>query len=80
MYLMYVDESGDIGLNGTPTQVFLLSGIVIHELRWRDTLDQLIDFRKRMLRRYDLHMRDEIHASNFIKKPGELVRIKRNDH
>lgn len=79
MYLMYVDESGDIGLNGTPTQIFLLSGIIIHELRWKDYLDQLIDFRKRMLQKYNLHMRDEIHASNFINKPGDLVRIKRND-
>lgn len=79
MYLMYVDESGDIGLNNSPTDIFVLSGVVMHELRWRDYLDQLIDFRKRMLKKYNLHMRDEIHASYFINRPGTLVRINRHD-
>ena len=49
MYLMYVDESGDIGINGSKTKYFVLSAIVIHELRWNDALDDLISFRK-MLR------------------------------
>jgi len=25
MYLMYVDESGDVGLNGSPTRYFVLT-------------------------------------------------------
>lgn len=33
MYLMYVDESGDSGLLGSPTRYFVVSGIVLHELR-----------------------------------------------
>lgn len=79
MYIMYVDESGDTGLNNSPTNLFILSGIVIHELRWKEYLDQLIDFRKRMLAKYNLYMRDEIHASCFINKPGGLMRINRHD-
>lgn len=79
MYLMYVDESGDCGIGASPTRFFVLSGIVIHELRWRDYLDQLIDFRKRMKTKYALYLRDEIHAAQFINHPGELSRIPRND-
>lgn len=44
MYLMYVDESGDPGLTSSPTRYFVLSGIVIHELRWAICLDQLNQF------------------------------------
>lgn len=79
MYLMYVDESGDPGMVGSPTRFFVLSGVVIHELSWLNTLDAFIEFRRRMKRKFDLKLRDEIHSAHFISKPGELARIKRND-
>lgn len=80
MYLMYVDESGDIGmLPGSPTRYFILSAIIIHELRWRDTLRDLVRFRKYLKITKDLKFKEEIHCTNFINKPGPLVRIKRND-
>ncbi len=79
MYLMYVDESGDSGMVGSPTQHYVLTGIVIHELRWRSYLDQLVDFRKRMLSKFGLHLREEIHAAQFITRPGDVARIKKND-
>lgn len=79
MYFMYVDESGDPGLDGSPTRFFTLSGLVIHELRWNEYLDRLIEFRRRMRNKFGLLMREEIHAAHFINRPGELVRIKRND-
>lgn len=79
MYLMYVDESGDPGLVGSPTRYFSLTGLVIHELRWNEYLDRLIDFRRRMRNQFGLLMREEIHAAHFINRPGKLVRIKRND-
>jgi len=79
MYLMYVDESGDSGMVGSPTQHYVLTGIVIHELRWRNYLDQLVDFRKRMLSKFGLHLREEIHAAQFITRPGDVSRIKKND-
>ena len=66
---MYVDESGDSGLlPESQTNYFALSGIVIHELRWRETLDQLIDFRRRMKAIYGLPMRTEIHAGRMLGK------------
>lgn len=79
MYLMYVDESGDSGLVNSPTRYFILSGLVIHELRWNEALDQLIAYRQRMRNSFGLLMRDEIHSAHLINKPGDLVRIQRNN-
>lgn len=79
MYFMYVDESGDTGLSGSPTRYFTLSGLVVHELRWNEYLEKLIDFRKRMRNSFGLLMREEIHSAHLINKPKDLVRIKRND-
>jgi len=69
MYLMYVDESGDPGLVGSPTNYFALSGMVIHESTWRAFVNQIQAFRKRMRANYGLPVRTEIHASHFIKSP-----------
>jgi hypothetical protein len=79
MHLMYVDESGDTGLQGSPTRYFVLSGLVLHELRWRHVLDELIAFRRELKQAYGLRLREEFHAAAFITCPGELVRIKRYD-
>jgi hypothetical protein len=79
MYLMYVDESGDTGVLNSPTKHFALSSLVVHELRWQAALNQLIDFRRRMKEKFGLKLMDEIHASKMITRPGDLVRIKRND-
>lgn len=76
---MYVDESGDVGLNNSPTRYFVLSAIVIHELRWRQTLESLVEFRKFLRDTKGLKLRDEIHCTELLNKPGELIRIKRND-
>ena len=75
MYLMYVDESGDCGLHNSPTRYFVLCGIVLHELRWRTYLDELIAFRKELKAGFDLKIREEIHSSAMIGKPGTLARI-----
>lgn len=76
---MYIDESGDVGLNNSPTRYFILSGIVLHELRWKTTLTELVNFRKMLRDTKDLKLREEIHCRDFINKPGDLKRIKRND-
>ncbi len=79
MYLMYVDESGDCGLENSPTRFYVLTGLIIHELRWQKYLEELIRFRRRMKEKFGLRLRDEFHAAAFITHPRELVRIKRND-
>jgi hypothetical protein len=66
MYVMYVDESGDTGLINSPTRYFALSGLVVHESRWRDFLNALIGFRRTLKSVYGLPLRSEIHAYEFI--------------
>jgi hypothetical protein len=63
---MYVDESGDSGLVGSPTRYFAMSGIVVHESRWRDLVNTLIAFRKVLRTVYGLPIRGEILASEFV--------------
>ena len=75
MYLIYVDESGDVGLNGSQNRYFVLSGIVIHELRWHATLNSIIEFREDLRSRYGLKLREEIHTGELLRKPGDLIRI-----
>src|SRR4030095_15231253 len=75
MYIMYVDESGDTGRTGSPTRYFALSGIAVHETRWRDFLNALIAFRRTLKHVYDLPVRAEIHPSHYIgRRPIDLSR------
>ena len=76
---MYVDESGDSGTVNSPTKYFILSAIVIHEIEWRNTLRELVDFRRSLRDAKGLKLRDEIHSTHFLNRPGELKRIKRHD-
>lgn len=76
---MYVDESGDIGLQNSPTTHFILTGLVIHETNWLPALNQLINFRRRMKASYGLLLKEEIHASAMINNPGDMRRIKRHE-
>lgn len=75
MYILYVDESGDPGIQNSPTTHFALSGLVVHELRWSSLLDELIDFRRYLRQRYGLKLREEIHAGSFISRPGRQQHI-----
>lgn len=79
MYLMYVDESGDAGLINSPTRYFVLTGLVVHELRWKEVLDHLIAFRRYARQQYGVKLREEIHAAALINNPGPLARIRRHD-
>ena len=80
MYLLFVDESGDTGdPAASPTRYYALSGLVVHELRWAAVLEHLVAFRRRMRKAFGLKLREELHASPMLTRPGELVRIKRND-
>lgn len=69
MYLMYVDESGDPGLTGSPGRYFALSGLVVHESRWRDLGNRLVTFRKTIKMAHGLPLRTEIHAAHYVRKP-----------
>jgi len=62
-------------LNGSPTNYFALSGFVVHELSWHETLERVIQFRRDLKTRYGLKLREEIHSAEIIHRPGDLSRI-----
>jgi hypothetical protein len=68
MYRMYVDESGDTGLVNSPTGYFVLSGIVVHESRWREFVNALVAFRRTLRTVYGFPIRAEIHSSELVNK------------
>ena len=74
MHLMYVDESGDTGLPsaGSPTTLFCLSGVVVHELAWQDTIRQLLQFRRWLRRQHGIPQEAELHNAEMINKPSKL--------
>ncbi len=77
---MYIDESGDTGVLNSPTRYFVLSAIVVHEDKWLGVLDDLIVFRKFLKSRYNLRMKDEIHAAEWLnKKPKIKATIQKHD-
>src|SRR5690348_4769836 len=76
---MYVDESGDCGLTGSPTRYFVLTGLIVHELRWEEYLDRIVEWRRHLKQRFGLLLKEELHAADMLTRPGRLVRIPRND-
>jgi hypothetical protein len=80
MYYMYVDDSGDDGLENSPTNHFILCGIVVHETNWMKALDEIIQFRRRIRDKFHFKLQYELHAYNLINRPGkDLMHISQND-
>lgn len=73
---MYVDESGDCGLpsDGSPTQYFCLTGLVVHELRWKDVMGEVLQFRHWLKRKYRVYLDDELHAAEMINKLSKTAK------
>lgn len=81
MYLVYIDESGDVGTKKSPSKNFVLSGIVFHESHWLDFLNDIIQFRRDLKNKYGLLLKEEIHAGVFVngqpKLKNKIVRYDR---
>ncbi|WP_040495690.1 DUF3800 domain-containing protein [Fulvivirga imtechensis] len=64
---MYVDESGDPGIDAYSSLHYILSGLIISEDDWKENLVRLKKFRKSLKNTYGLNQRTEIHASELIR-------------
>jgi len=64
--LVYVDESGDPGINNSPTASYILSGLKIPAEHWHDAQARLLSFRHRMRDHLGLKLSAEIHAAEFL--------------
>jgi hypothetical protein len=64
------------GLVNSPTRYFVLTGLVVHELRWRTYLDRLVAFRRQIRQEYGLRLREELHAATL----GESLSFEPTTH
>ncbi len=70
MYLAYLDESGDAGLERSPTRFFVLACVLVHESVWLESLDTLVRMRRRLRTDYLIPTRPEIKAIDIRKAAG----------
>lgn len=69
--------------DGSPSTLFCLSGLVVHKLRWQDTLQELLRFRHWLKGKYKVYLDAELHAADMINKPSKvhpsLARLKKHE-
>ncbi|MEE9199742.1 MAG: DUF3800 domain-containing protein [Dehalococcoidia bacterium] len=72
MFLFYIEDSGDPGLkkNGSPTDAFVLSALIIKDRDWLDTLDSIVAFRRFVKNNFGIKLRDELKAGHLIHGTG----------
>jgi hypothetical protein len=76
MYLAYLDESGDSGVGKSPTQYFVLSCVLVHESKWLESLDLLIELRRELLRDHQIPTRPELKSRHFNNGQGPLKHLR----
>lgn len=81
MYLFYIDDSGDDGLKseGSPTDAFVLSALIVSDDEWLTTLDEVVDFRRFLRDQFGLRMRDELKAGYLVHGAGPFDRLGTSD-
>lgn len=72
MYFAYFDESGDSGLEKSPTNTFTLSALLIHDRDWLSALDQAIAFRRYLRDQFGISPRSELKAQWLIHGKGDI--------
>lgn len=74
MYLMYVDECGDSGMKQSSSRYFILSGMVVHEAYWTETLEQVHAMRIDLESRYGFEVMRELHAGEMLGRTTKQYR------
>jgi hypothetical protein len=72
MLFAYFDESGDTGFAASPTDTFVLSGLLIHDRDWLSALDQTVAFRRYLRDNFHISPRAELKASWMIHNKGDI--------
>lgn len=72
MWLAYVDESGDTGIDGG-SPAFTLGCVVLPAAAWPDALATLVRFRHCLQKRYAIPVRAELKAYTLLRGSGPLA-------
>lgn len=74
VYICYFDESGDPGIPSatlnSPTNWLVLGCILVHDGDWLDTLNSLVDLRRKLRDDHGLPVREELKGSHFLSGEG----------
>ena len=76
MYFAYFDETGDTGLDQSPTGTFALSCILLHDSHWLSALDQTIAFRRYLKANFHISPRSELKANWLIHNKADIKRAR----
>jgi len=71
MYIAYYDEAGDDGYPKCSSRLFILSCIYLNKDVWKETYQNILNFRKNIRELYGLPVKYEFHTKQFLlnKKP-----------
>lgn len=72
MWFAYVDDAGDPGLVGSPTEHLVLAAVLVEQRSWLQGLDALVELRARLFRRYGLPRHKRIRASDLLRGRGSI--------
>ena len=66
MHFLYVDESGDTVLKGSPTRHFVLCGLLVHHNLWHEQNNAIKRMRQRLELWHGYPSHHELHASELL--------------
>jgi len=72
MIFAYFDESGDTGMQKSPTNTFALTGVLIDDSKWLSALDQTIAFRRYLRDQFGIVPRAELKAAWLVHNKGDI--------
>jgi hypothetical protein len=76
MFIMYVDETRDPGLVLTsPTDYYILSGLIVNEREWNDTIQNVIDLRRFIKDHWAIKQRAEYKGANIYGSRGDFYGV-----
>lgn len=71
MYLAYMDDSGDPGVDpGSPTPTYTIACVFVRDQHWVSLFEDLLGFRRYLRANFGLRMRQEVKANELVKGSG----------
>ena len=71
MELLFIDESGDDGLAEKSSEFYILAGVAVEDIYWKESFWKLFQFRQTILQKYGLRA-DEIKGEAIFQHEGVL--------
>lgn len=78
MYLVYVDETGDTGLENSPTHFYCLTTLLIHEDHWQEHFNRIKEMRLGLRARHSVKLNEELHATDIVSGHGISYKYRLN--